>query len=234
MEIRTNSDVPDSTYSVTGDSEPYFKDNILHIFDGHGSRRSWGTPQTTSTIVLNDSDLTSIHIGYSHKHGGSQFWRHYKNNIQTKWIKLSESNKLRIIDAYQEKAPSWANVPGKLKCQYKIYQRDIEYDNAGNIIAYKYLRLLDDGYYSIVSNYASTKWEENHLVANETPSDDNSNGIYCAKVPHADILEQYSNSGFNHCALGKYHLVKLMLCGIVLEFDYGFRAEEAYIIEVLS
>lgn len=229
MEIHVYKNVPDSTYFRTSEAEPDLKEDGLWVVDGNGSRRSWGTPGVNSTVVLNDKDLTSIHVGFHHKHGGSQFWRHYKNGSQVKWVKLSESDKLRILDAYSENAPSWANIPGKLKSQYKIYQRDVEYDNAGNIIAYKYLRMDSNGkFYSIVDNVANNVcWDENHLIADQIPTDENTNGIYCSKVANSDSLIGYKN-------YRDTKLVKIMLAGVVLEFDYGYRAEEAYILEVLS
>ena len=145
MEISYFKNVPDSTYFRVGEAEPEIQDGKLYLIHGRGTRRSWGSPQVTSTIVLNDNDLTSVHVGFSHKHGGSQFWRHYKKGERKVWRQLTEEDKLRIIDAYKENAPGWANVPGKLKVECLPNCKKTEYDSAGNIIAYKYLKLLADG-----------------------------------------------------------------------------------------
>ncbi len=230
MEIQINTNVPDSTYSRTGDHEPYFKNNTLYIVDGKGTHRGWGIPQTTSTIVLNDNDLTSIHIGFSHKHGGSQFWRHYKNNIQVMWKKLDDTDRLRILDAYREKAPKWANIPGKITIEYLNNPNNpflqIERDNVGGIIAYKYLYKREDSKYcSFVSSSDGDIyiWENNSLDADRLPEDNNTNGIYAAKCKDSPILNAYNN---------RYHavLLQLLLSGKIIEFKMGYRAEHADIL----
>jgi hypothetical protein len=114
---------PDSTYFTTGDVEPAVSDETraIVIINGEGTRRSWGRPQVTSTIVYQSDDFVSIHVGFSHKHRGGQFWRHYSINgeiVQVSWAKLDDSLRAEILEAYDKKAPGWAKSPGKLRKDY--------------------------------------------------------------------------------------------------------------------
>lgn len=123
MKIEVSSDVPDGTYFRASECEPSIKDDTLTIYDGNGRSRSWGRPGVTSTIVYQDEEFVSIHVGFHHKHGGGQFWRHYSVNGQIKqvaWKDLDDSLRSEILDSWQSKAPKWAKAPGK---QRKDYQK---------------------------------------------------------------------------------------------------------------
>jgi hypothetical protein len=149
MEIRFSSDVPDSTYFRTGDVEPAIEDNGLTLYDGSGSRRSWGQPGVTSTVVVSAPDFVAVHVGFHHKHGGGQFWRFYNVNGQIEqvaWKDLSDETRQVVLEA---NAPSWARVPGKLRKDYiKPAPRKFS--------AFKIVRIADD---KLLSLYDSTEYQ---------------------------------------------------------------------------
>lgn len=124
MEISIRSDVPDGTYFTTEAVTPWLSasDTILNIYDGDGTRRSWGRPGVTSTVVLNAPDLVAVHIGWHHKHGGGQCWRYFAVNgevRQVEWKDLDDATRQVVLDAYDEKAPGWARIPGKVRTAYR-------------------------------------------------------------------------------------------------------------------
>lgn len=143
LQIITSTACPNDTYFRVGDVEPELNGSTLTIYDGTGARRSWGAPGITSTIVLQSEDLTAIHVGFYHKHGGGQFWRYYRHEQQVTWAQLSDEERTRVLDAYENKcAPSWAKSPGKLRTSYMkptIQTRT----------SYKLVRIVDNRYYSI-------------------------------------------------------------------------------------
>lgn len=206
--------------------DPVMMDDGLHIYKGRDYDAGF-----ESHIVLNDTDLTCILIGYwfaikRKQWGGGHYYRHYKNCARVDWQHLDDNDKLRILD--MPLPFEWAKTPGKLKKDRAAprFHRKVEYDNVGNIIAYKYLVQQQDGLHSFVGD---TFWEGDSLTADKIPTEDNTHGIYCAKTFDNPILKRYAGS--NNVRLVR--LVKLLLSGIVLEFDHGFRAEHADIIEVL-
>lgn len=143
MKISESSNVPDSTYFRTGDAEPKINaDGSITIYNGNGTHRGWGTPGVTSTVVYKDCDLVAIHVGFHHKHGGSQFWRYYTTDgtetRQIAWAKLADPQREAVLAAYEEKAPNWANVPGKLRTQYAK-------PTSKTVTAYKLVRMFVSG-----------------------------------------------------------------------------------------
>jgi len=141
--VNTSKDVPDSTYFNRGDCEPTIeKDGTITMYDGYGTRRSsWGSPQVSSTIVHQSEDLLAIHVGFSHKHGGGQFYRYYRPGpTEVRWVSLNDDDRQLVLDGYQEKAPRWAKIPGKLK---KNYQKPNP--KANLFIGYKVVDVLPDG-----------------------------------------------------------------------------------------
>jgi len=118
MNITTSAAVPDGTYFRTGDVEPVLRPEGLTIFNGDGTRRGWGAPGVTSTVVVNDDDLVAVHIGFHHKHGGGQFWRYYIAGEPRRWAQLSDELRARVLAA-SAAAPSWAKSPGKLAAERK-------------------------------------------------------------------------------------------------------------------
>ena len=215
-------------YLERADVEPVLDEFGLHIYSG----REYGTG-CGSHVVLNASDLTTILVGYWYplkkkQYAGGQFYRHYKLGVRVMWRQLSEEDKLRILDQI---LPAWAHQPGKLKRDYlkPHFHKKVELDNAGNIIAYKYLvRDPEQQIFRSFSYHAQNKdWTDNCMTADEVPAELNTNGIYCAKTQNSPILSNYAR-------YPNVKLVRLMLSGVVIEYDHGYRAEHADILEVLS
>lgn len=119
---------PDSTYFNTSAAEPELERDeqgaqVLKLVNGTGTRRSsWGEPGVTSTVILDADNLVAVHVGFHHKHGGSQFWRYYRWNgdewQQVAWTGLSDEDRERVLIAHEDRSPSWAKVPGKLRKNY--------------------------------------------------------------------------------------------------------------------
>jgi hypothetical protein len=204
--------------------QPELKEDGLHIYKARDYDAGYD-----SHIILNEDDLTTILTGFwfmikRKQWGGGHFYRHYKNSVQVDWQHLDDNDKLRILDM---ELPKWAKRPGKLKKDRAAprFHRKVETDNAGNIIAYKYLIQEQDGFHSF---HGLTLWADDSLTADAMPTEDNTNGIYCAKTHDSPILTRYSKGR------SYVRLVKLLLSGVVLEFSHGYRAERADVLEVLS
>lgn len=190
--------------------------------------RDQNKEEITSTVVLHDPDLVSIHVGYwyrtSRSSGGSQFWRHYRAGVCVEWKTLTDDERERILEAYNANAPAWAKTPGKLRANYKPWnwERKTETDNAGYPVGYKWLNVWNDGYRSPIHG---DDWINGELTA-PIPTTDNECGIYCAKNPEATVLlhyAQYSRA-----------LVQLQLSGTIVESVRGFRAEHAVITGIVK
>jgi hypothetical protein len=143
--ILESSDVPNGTYFRTGDAEPVVNeaDRTITVFDGRGSHRGWGSPSVTSTVVLETLDVVAIHVGFRHKHGGSQFWRYYYVNggiTQVRWSQINDDMRAAILEAAGKRAPRWANSPGGLRSQYKSSN-----PKAKAFTAYKVVGVNGDG-----------------------------------------------------------------------------------------
>ncbi len=121
LEIVWDDDIPDTTYFRLSDVSPQLEKNVLTIYDGEGSRRSWGRPAVWSTVVVESSDLVAVHVGFRHKHRGGQGWFYYCPSPETgewtrvTWAQLSDDDRERVLAAYQERAPQWAKEPGRLR-----------------------------------------------------------------------------------------------------------------------
>lgn len=141
LQIITSGDVPDGTYFRVASAEPVLKENILTIYDGEGTRRSWGRPGVTSTVLLNTENLVAVHTGFHHKHGGGQFYRYFRFDgmawKQVTWAKLLDDERVLVLAAYEERAPRWANVPGKLRVEREIPPLTTR-------ITYKIVKLVDN------------------------------------------------------------------------------------------
>lgn len=122
MNTNTSDYCPDSTYFTATDVEPDINvDGSVTIYNGRGTGRSWGRPQVTSTIVLEECDFIAVHVGFSHKHRGGQAWYYYTTDGNTtsriKWQQMPDELRQRVLDAYEAKAPNWAKSPGKLRTE---------------------------------------------------------------------------------------------------------------------
>lgn len=168
FEIKTSSNIPDSTYFTMSDVSPEF-DPItwtVTIFDGKGSRRSWGAPQVNSTVVVNNDDFVAVHVGFSHKHRGGQGWFYFNADERITWAKLSDEQRQLVLDA---KKPSWAKVPGKLSSQKQKPAANIQ-------TAYKLVKVLDDG--RMVSLYDNKTVYSIGKRLTQKAQDDHNGGFY--------------------------------------------------------
>lgn len=103
----------------------------------------------------------------------------------------------------------------------------VERDNGGSILAYKWLLDGDmEGEY--ISPIWETKWEEGCLTADRVPEEDNEHGIWCAKTPDSPALELYK--AMSKVWRKQLRLHQIVLGGVVLEHDLGYRAEAACVV----
>ncbi len=190
IQIKESDYCPDDTYFRTGDVAPEInEDGSLTIFNGQGtSRLSWGRPGVTSTVVYQDEHLSAIHIGFHHKHGGGQFWRYYTNgDSQAKrvtWGRIADEQRELILSGYEEVAPDWAKVPGKLRKNYKVSN-----PKANAFIGYKVMAVQDDG--TLTSLYDPTVIYQLGKTNVEQSRPDHNGGFYVAPTP--DVLSDYND-----------------------------------------
>lgn len=221
-----SDDVPDSTYFRIGDAEPRFRDGVIACLDGHGSRRQWGQPGVTSTVIVVRPDFVAVHVGFHHKHGGGQAWRYYRPSGRVRWKDLSDLERMEVLDGRIERAPGWADRPGKLR-RDRIRPGELttaERLGDGRYVGYKWLARRADGALLSPRTYRSHVWDGGRLTADEVPAQDNTNGVYAAKSRRDPALDDYRSDV----------LVRLALSGTVVEHERGYRAEHAEILEVLS
>lgn len=109
----------DTTYFRPAQVTPFSENGVIWVYSGKGSPRRWGAPGVTTTIIVNNPDFVAIHVGFFHKHRGGQFWRYFVSDgqeiHQVSWRSLPDEQRQIVLDAYQEKAPSWAYSPGELR-----------------------------------------------------------------------------------------------------------------------
>lgn len=144
MKITTKSLPYDSTYFTMSDVTPVYDPthDTLTIYNGQGSRRSWGRPSVTSTIVFRGT-VTAIHVGFNHKHRGGQGWHYFASDgSKLTWSALSDSDRQKILDRKQ-RAPTWAHTPGKLRTDYQ---------QPPTHVAYKWVKVVDDRLVSLYDN----------------------------------------------------------------------------------
>ena len=223
MKHRNTDQVPDSTYFRTGDAEPIIEsDGSITLLNGEGTRRSsWGRPQVNTTILIDDCDFLAVLVGFSHKHGGSQFYRYYLPNggkpQRVTWSKLTDHDRQRILDAYDDKAPYWAKKPGKLRSEYKKPSQAI-------FTAYKVMRYISDT--EFLSLYNDTEWTLGTRKA-EAVGDaavkwaEHSGGFYVHKN-QSKIVSLWENGNLGEKRDDwKHVLVRCECSGRVAEFSSG-------------
>jgi hypothetical protein len=184
---------PDDTYFNTKAAQPELErdeqgEQVLNLVNGQGTRRSsWGAPGVTSTIVLHTDDLVAIHVGYYHKHGGGQFWRYYRNDgsqwQEVSWPKLSDEDRQRVLDAYEDRAPSYAKVPGKLRTSYAK-------PTGKTYTTYKLVEVVDGKYYGVYDG--KTEYVLGKRMA-EKAVEDHGGGYY--SYPSAEGVEATFHAG---------------------------------------
>jgi hypothetical protein len=100
----------------------------------------------------------------------------------------------------------------------------------GALVGYKVLFRRGDDLYSPMAQYDCCKpgkWVDGFLEADEIPTDDNAHGIYATKWPDSPEL---SSLKLNPHTI----LVKLALSGKVIEYEFGYRAQYADILEIVK
>ena len=184
--IRNGFNSPDSTYFNTRDAQPELEhsegEQVLKLVNGTGTRRStWGEPGVTSNVILETEHLVSIHVGFFHKHGGGQFWRHYRFDgtlwQQVRWARLTDEERLLVLDGYTDRAQSWAEVPGKLRTEYRRPMLQTQ-------TTYKLVEVVGDRYFSVFDR--KTEYVFGKRLA-EKALDEHSGGYY--SYPTDDGIE---------------------------------------------
>lgn len=221
LTIQTSNDVPDSTYFRVGSAEPELTvhdgQSTLTIYSGQGRRRGWGQPGVTSTVVLHADDLVAVHVGFHHKHGGGQFWRYYVPSAdgwrQVQWASLRDALRAHVLAASR---PVWANVPGKLRADYKAPVIETR-------IAYKIVRVEDDG--RMVSLFdGATEYTLGKRLA-ERAMDDHRGGYY--SYPSADSVRALFDAGELvparcYCEDMRVALLEVEISGTILDYGQGY------------
>lgn len=191
---------PDDTYFNTKSAQPELERNeegqqVLKLVNGQGTRRSWGAPGVTSTVVLEAADLVAVHVGFYHKHGGSQFWRYYRLSEgqewqEVTWAKLSDPERERVLIAYEDRAPSFAKEPGKLRTSYAK-------PALTTYTTYKIVEVVDGKYYSVFDG--KTQYAMGKRLAEKAVSE-HGGGYY--SYPTAEGVEAAFQAGTlfpSHC-----------------------------------
>lgn len=202
--IGEDRNVPDSTYFGVSNVSPYVDGDRITIYNGEGRRRGWGKPGVSSRIVFESLDLISIHVGFYHKHGGGQFWRHYSLNgeiEQVEWKSLNDDLRQAILNEY-DKLPSWINPPGKLRSQYVSSS-----PKKSGFKAYKIVRIEDDTY---VSLYDDTTYEIGRTKVQSAR--DNHRGGYYVYGDFDTIRQRYETGSLTGVTLKGEHAILLCEC----------------------
>lgn len=211
---------PDGTYFTAADVEPTIEqDGTITIYNGHGTRRSWGAPQVNSTVILDECDLLAVHVGFSHKHRGGQAWYYYTSDgsetRRVKWAQLSDEVRQRILDAAAAKAPAWAKSPGKLSSE-----RSKPADSART--AYKLVQMDDVG--RLISIYdGRTEYAIGKRLA-ERAEEDHNGGYY--SHPTADqVMQLYRRNNLvpprRLHAGTRYALIECQIAGRLISYPNG-------------
>lgn len=191
LQIITNGyESPDGTYFRTAAAEPELErsaqgEQVLKLVNGRGTRRSsWGEPGVNSSVILGNDDLVAIHVGFFHKHGGGQFYRYYRFNgeawTELTWPKLSDEERMRVLDAYADRAPKWAKVPGKLRKDYATPVLQVQ-------VTHKIVRVVNNQYRSVYD--PSTTYELGKRLAQKALEDHR--GGYYSYTDMDTLLERF-------------------------------------------
>lgn len=234
MKINTSDYCPDGTYFTATDVQPDIQaDGSVTLYNGRGTSRSWGRPQVTSTIVLDDCDLVAIHVGFSHKHRGGQGWYYYTTDgTETRritWQQLPDEARQRILNAYEAKAPNWAKEPGKLRSEYvKPALR--------TMTSYKLVRMEADG--RMVSLYdGRTEYRIGKRLAEKAESDHN--GGWYSHPTQQQVTRLWDASSLvpSRCVIegATYAMIKCEISGTIIEYENG-KLSSTYLtpLEVVS
>jgi len=212
LNINFSREVPDSTYFNRNACEPKLKDDKLIVYNGQGNRRGWGSPSVTSTIVFESTDVIAIHIGFHHKHRGSQFWRYYADGKQVEWKTLDDDTRQAILEAYEKKAPRWANPPGKLRKDYLSAK-----PKNNMFIGYKVCNLVDEKLTSLFDETIEYKLGKTKVQASKP---DHEGGWFVHSLE--GLREKYlSGNLYKKPTLGQKAIVKCECWGNIVKYEHG-------------
>jgi len=166
-------------------------------------------------LCLNDPDLLAMYVQRAEVDTKLGRWVFYKGNKEMDIHDLEMVDRLRILHAYLG-SPNAHEIPRPSR--HPEEYRRVETDQSGNIIGYKVLSGRGQVLYSPLRG---TAWREKQLKSDLVPTADGPFGIYCAKTPDSPALDEYRR-------LGK--LYSLILSGVVVEAEFGYRAESARIL----
>lgn len=220
MKINTSKNVPDGTYFTATDVQPDINDDgSVTIYSGHGTSRSWGRPQVTSTVILEECDMVAIHVGFSHKHRGGQGWYYYTTDgTETRritWQQLPDEARQRILDAAATKAPHWAKEPGKLRSEYTK-------PALHTMTSYKLVRLENDG--TMRSLYdGETEYRIGKRLAEKAQSDHN--GGYYSHPTAQQVMRLWQSDSLvpSRCVVegAAYAMLECEIGGTIIRYENG-------------
>lgn len=134
-------DVP--YYILRHDVDPDLEGETLTHYYGRDKKHGYFIE---SIVILTTDDLSCILTSYYTRHSRGQFYSYYQKNdevwSEVSWAKLADPDRHRLLLAYEDRAPEWAKVPGKLRDQYKkpVMQ---------TYTTYKIVEVRDGQYYSL-------------------------------------------------------------------------------------
>lgn len=89
-----------ATYFTSADVRPYVSaDNKIHIYNGKGESRSWGTPRVTSVVHNLGGNVVGVDVVGWHKHTVSPVggWYYFIADDRGHWRRTTANNK-RVKD----------------------------------------------------------------------------------------------------------------------------------------
>lgn len=219
--VRTE-DTPDSTYFSMSDVSPVLEGDTLTIWNGEGRRRSWGRPQTTSTVVVDTAEILAVHVGFSHKHRGGQGWFYFVQGERRTWGQLSDDLRTIVLD-HEHKAPRWAKSPGKLRSQIKKPSESTQ-------VAYKLVKVEGDRLLSLYDG--STEYTLNKRLTQK--AQDEHRGGYYAYASAEIVKAGWANRTLvpQDCYAGveQVALLKVEIYGTIIR--YGTKLAATYLTPV--
>ncbi len=128
IEIEYTDKVPDNTYFRLSEVQPQVEGNVITLFRGKGTRRSWGQPFVNSYLIYRQPEFVAILVGCRHKHGGGQGWFYFRQEgdriERVKWPRLHDSLRIEILAGWNNRKDlHWSKPPGKLRSGYKKPKR---------------------------------------------------------------------------------------------------------------
>lgn len=220
MKISQSDYVPDTTYFTMSDVAPNYDAelDVLTIYNGEGTRRSWGKPRVESTVVFRGRDLIAVHVGFSHKHRGSQGWHYFQregdNWQKITWAKLGDNDRKKILDR-ENRAPAWAKTPGKLRKERR---------KPSTITAYKLVKFENERMISLFD--PATEYELGVRMTEAVKPDHN--GGYYAYPDKINLIREWDSRTLvpRKCSQNVAHLalIEVKLSGRMVEYGHKIAA----------